>query len=126
MIHVQLTTEQSHKDTTAYVYNSKFLKIVIGKQMEIFLCTESCQSTNNWQKAIGILEVGLNITVRIAINRMLYQDIIIWLVIYISRYKVILQETPEDASLQKSLSQKYIHPIEQVKKLLQSASLNKL
>jgi len=56
------------------------------------------------QKAMWILEAYLNITARIAIKRKLYWDIAISPAVYISGYKVILQETPEDAYIQKSLS----------------------
>lgn len=51
-----------------------------------------------------ILEVCLNTTARIAINRKLCCDIIISLAICISGYKIILQETPEDAYIWKSPS----------------------
>lgn len=56
------------------------------------------------QNAMWILEAYLNITARIAIKRKLYWDIAISPGIHISGYKVILQETPEDAYIQKSLS----------------------
>lgn len=44
-----------------------------------------------------ILEVHLNIKAGIPINRRLYWDIITQLVIYVSGYRIILQEIPEDA-----------------------------
>lgn len=52
------------------------------------------------QKAMWILEAYLNITARIAIKRKLYWDIAISPAVYTSGYKVILQETPEDAYIQ--------------------------
>lgn len=46
----------------------------------------------------------LDIKARIPINRRLYWDIITQLVIYVSGYRIIFQEIPEDIKLQKSLS----------------------
>lgn len=51
-----------------------------------------------------VLEVHLSIKAKISINKRLYWNIITQLVICVAGYRIILQEIPEDALAQKSLS----------------------